>query len=143
MPSPAAARLPDYHKDQDQKTSPMENSRDLQYKVNAPRDREEGKYTTAEDQKKQEEHLEELQAQLQTTRDQVHLQAQMIQSFQSLPNEFAKFNETFMKLQANPSIEALHHQVNNLLQDVQTERDYSRSLQVNYRNLQESNEREV
>ena len=77
----------------------------------------------------------------QTTGDQVHLQAERIQSFQSLQNEFAKFNETFMKLQANPSIESLHQQVNNLLQDVQTEQNYSRSLQVNYRNLQESNEK--
>ena len=96
--SHVVAQHPEDHNDQIQKTNPVENLTDLQNEVNALRDQVEGNRTIVDDQNEHEEQLEDLQAQLQTTQDQVHLPAETIQSFQSLQNEFPKFNETFMKL---------------------------------------------
>ena len=119
----------------------MENSPDSQIKFGELQGQGGSINTMAEDQHEHEERLEEMQAQLQTTRDQVRLQGQTINAFHSLQNEFATFNDLFMKLQANPSIEALHNQVNNLLQDLRQERQYSRSLHANYDSVQESNQK--
>ena len=77
-------RHPDHQVDQNQKMNPANDLADLQNKFNALRDQVEVKFPATDDQNEQEEQLEELQVQLRATQEQVHLQAETIQSFHSL-----------------------------------------------------------
>ena len=71
LPSTTITRYPDNHRDQLQETSQTENSTDSQTKVSALQGQRRNINTMMEDQREQEERLEELQAQLQMTQDQV------------------------------------------------------------------------